>query len=71
MNVFLIAAAAALSVTAANAHPGPGGGPPNPDADSDGKVTLAEFTASQSTRQDRMFSRMDTKHRRQNHQGRG
>ena len=60
MKVFLIAATAALSVTAANAHPGPGGGPPNPDADGDGKVSLTEFTASQSARQDRMFSRTDT-----------
>ena len=60
MKVFLIAAAAALSVTAANAHPGPGGGPPNPDADGDGKVSLTEFRASQSARQDRMFTRTDT-----------
>ena len=37
----------------------PGRQPPNPDTDHDGKVTLAEFKASQAERQTRMFTRMD------------
>jgi Ca2+-binding EF-hand superfamily protein len=60
MTRFLIAtAAAALLATAAHAQSAPGGEPPNPDTDHDGKVTLAEFKASNAQRQDRMFARMD------------
>lgn len=60
MTRFLIAtAAAALLATAAHAQPDAGREPPNPDTDHDGKVTLAEFKASNAQRQDRMFARVD------------
>ncbi len=60
MTRFLIAtAAAALLATAAQAQPAGDRQPPNPDADRDGKVTLAEFKASNAQRQTRMFARMD------------
>jgi Ca2+-binding EF-hand superfamily protein len=63
-RILLAAAAAALLAAAAPwsalAQPGPDGRrPPNPDTDKDGKVTLAEFKASQAERQNRMFARMD------------
>lgn len=53
-------AAAFLLAGAAQAQPAPGRVPPNPDADNDGKVTLAEFRASTTKRQDHMFARLDT-----------
>lgn len=59
MNRILLAAAFAAIATLAQAQPGSGREPPNPDTDHDGKVTLAEFKASQGERQSRMFARMD------------
>jgi hypothetical protein len=59
MNRILLAAAFAAIATAASAQPGLGREPPNPDTDHDGKVTLAEFKATQGERQARMFARMD------------
>ncbi len=53
------AATLALGAHAALAQGEPGRQPPNPDTDHDGKVTLAEFKASQAERQARMFARMD------------
>lgn len=60
MKLILLTAALALTVTTAHAQPGRGGKPPNPDADNDGKVTLSEFKAVESSRQERMFARLDT-----------
>jgi len=57
MNRILLATAFAAIATAAAAQPGRE--PPNPDTDRDGKVTLAEFKATQGDRQTRMFARMD------------
>ncbi|MBL8773632.1 MAG: EF-hand domain-containing protein [Phenylobacterium sp.] len=57
-RILIIAAATAFLAGAAQAQPG-GREAPNPDTDKDGKVTLAEFRASQSERQSRMFARMD------------
>ena len=63
MNRILLAAAfaafALAPLGAASAQPAPGREPPNPDTDRDGKVTLAEFKATQGERQTRMFARMD------------
>ena len=58
MNRILLATAFAAIATATAAQPA-GGEPPNPDTDRDGKVTLAEFKASNAPRQDRMFARVD------------
>ena len=59
-HTLIFALSAALIATMAQAQPAPNAEPPNPDTDRDGKVTFAEFTASQAARQSRMFSRMDT-----------
>ena len=63
MNRILLAAAfaafALAPLGAASAQPAPGREPPNPDTDRDGKVTLAEFKATQGERQARMFARLD------------
>ena len=56
----VFALSAALIATMAQAQLGPSAEPANPDTDRDGKVTFAEFTASQAARQSRMFGRMDT-----------
>src|SRR6187399_1483306 len=58
-RLLLATLAAAAFATLASAQPDPGRQPPNPDTDHDGKVTLAEFKASQAERQSRMFTRMD------------
>lgn len=58
-RTLLSLAAAVLLAGAAQAQPAPGRLPPNPDADNDGKVTLAEFRASATKRQDHMFARLD------------
>lgn len=61
MNRIVLSLTATLLLAGvAQAQPAPGRQPPNPDADRDGKVTLAEFKASNAQRQDRMFARMDT-----------
>src|SRR5689334_20355190 len=59
-RLLLATLAFAAAATLAHAQPEPGREPPNPDTDHDGKVTLAEFKASQAERQARMFARMDT-----------
>lgn len=58
-RIIFAALAATLSVGVAHAQP-PGQDHPNPDTDRDGKVTLAEFKASQDQRQSRMFARLDS-----------
>jgi len=58
-RILLSLTAAILFAGAAHAQPAPGHEPPNPDTDRDGKVTLAEFKASNAERQTRMFARMD------------
>jgi len=58
-RILLSLTAALLLAGAAHAQPAPGREPPNPDTDRDGKVTLAEFKASHTERQTRMFARMD------------
>ena len=56
-RILLIAATLTLAGASAQAQPAQ---PPSPDWDKDGKVTLAEFQASQSQRTTRMFGRLDT-----------
>ncbi len=58
-RIFISLAAVVLFAGAAHAQSAPGREPSNPDTDRDGKVTLAEFKASNAERQARMFARMD------------
>jgi Ca2+-binding EF-hand superfamily protein len=60
MTRLLLATVAAATLALSAQAQEPGRRPPNPDTDHDGKVTLAEFKASQAERQARMFARMDT-----------
>jgi len=60
MTRLLLATVAAATLAFGAQAQAPDRQPPNPDTDHDGKVTLAEFKASQAERQARMFARMDT-----------
>ena len=59
-RTLLAATAAALLATVAQAQARPGHKRIDADANHDGKVTLSEFQAAQTQRQDRIFARLDT-----------
>lgn len=59
-RILLAATAAALLAIVAQAQARPGHERIDADANHDGKVTLSEFQAAQTQRQDRIFARLDT-----------